>query len=798
MATIVEKLVVALDLDGSSFATKAKQVEKSAQEAEKAYGQLGQRWANTLRSVVMGVAAPIAAGLGIFSSISGYASQVGEVARLTGAYSEKLEEWRKKRALLSRVTQEDIAIYKQGREAVLGFRITMDDLTAKLTRMFYPALKWGIDLLNGFTQWLGRNQNNIARFFTIAAVAITAIFMPALVKMGLAMLANPLTWLITGIGLLILAIDDLVVYMHGGKSAFGEFWAMFGTGEEISQKVGAAVDFVKGLFEEWAPTLKKVGISAAGAYGAFSVLVVALRALLMPLRLAWTVISPLVSGLGLLGRVALAVGARFGWLGSIIAKVAMGFGPVFAQAGAVIVKAFSGGFALIGRYAPILISLLGKGLTGAFAMLGKVALTVLSTIAAHPIILAILAIAAAVYGLVKAFQAGGGTISGMLDYLRGLLVSLVGDWGVFGDAILAAFDFVADGVRALVAWIGELPASIGAWVNSAINFCSQLGDAIGDLWGGFKQAVSDALGSALAVVSGGVDGIINFFATLPGTIEGVFTELVAAAQALLTGWLGGIPGIFSTAFDQAAAAIKSIFSALWEWIKSLFDIGGLVNNAIDGIKNFGNSILDTLGLGDDDEDDEDAEEGEGTPQRKKDSAVFDPGQSSERAVERLEPATAERTEAPAQQAPAAPQINNNVTVVENGAPAAPSSPAAAPAAPVAPAAPQAPAQSSHPYSNGTLEWAQQYAQPSAPNAPAIPQQQAFPTTNQYQNAYYNSAANTTNNNQSYAPSMTQNNNITINTTGGAQNTARAVTNALSQQSSSFQTNVMAVETGTRI
>lgn len=41
---------------------------------------------------------------------------------------------------------------------------------------------------------------------------------------GFALLMNPITWVIAAIGLVILLIDDLMTYMDGGDSLFGEYW----------------------------------------------------------------------------------------------------------------------------------------------------------------------------------------------------------------------------------------------------------------------------------------------------------------------------------------------------------------------------------------------------------------------------------------------------------------------------------------------------------------------------------------------------------------------------------------------
>ena len=306
--TIVDKLVLALSLDTTEYDQGSERVAKNAQEAEKAYSQLGDRWASTIKGTVMSIAAPIASGFAIFRSIAGYASQVAEVATLTGAYSTQLEEWRKKRALLSRVTRDDIELYKKGREAVVSFQITMDDLTAKIARNFSPALKWGIELLEGLTKWIDRNKDNLARFFTIAATAITTVLLPSIVKLGVAMMTNPLTWIIASLVALALVIDDLVVYIRGGKSQFEEFWSIFGTGEQLSKVVTNALKVLKDVLSTIAPVLGALALSFA-AVKIGSVIFSGLQTAVLGLRTAFMLLAanPIVA-------VLMAIAAAFVYL----------------------------------------------------------------------------------------------------------------------------------------------------------------------------------------------------------------------------------------------------------------------------------------------------------------------------------------------------------------------------------------------------------------------------------------------------------------------------------------------------
>lgn len=245
MATVIDSLVISLGLDPTPVKSGL----------------------NQLAGLAAKFAGPIAGAFSINKIVSGYMKDVGEVARMTGRYSQKLEEWRYKRAMLARVTREDIDLYKKCREGVVKFNIAMADLSAKIVREFHPAIKMGVDILNRFSGWAKENEHNIVRFFMVAAGVITAVFLPALVKMGLALLWNPLTGLIIALGVLILVLDDLITYARGGRTVFADFWAKFGTPEEVKQKLIAFLEKCKKLLADYLPLIVKIvgallGISA--------------------------------------------------------------------------------------------------------------------------------------------------------------------------------------------------------------------------------------------------------------------------------------------------------------------------------------------------------------------------------------------------------------------------------------------------------------------------------------------------------------------------------------------------------
>ena len=224
MAIIADQILIKMGLDSSQLEAGLNRSKQQIGATTQAMDKMGAKWASTAKMLTTTVLAPIAGFMSLGAVIKSYFSGVSQVAQLTGAYNTKMEEWRKKRAMLARYNREDIELYKKGREAVTKFQITMDDLSAKIMRSVSPAIKWLIDKLNDFSNWIDRNQNNIIRFLSVVAGTITALLIPSFIKLGIAMLTNPLTWIIGLLGVLILLIDDLVTYLRGGESALGAFW----------------------------------------------------------------------------------------------------------------------------------------------------------------------------------------------------------------------------------------------------------------------------------------------------------------------------------------------------------------------------------------------------------------------------------------------------------------------------------------------------------------------------------------------------------------------------------------------
>lgn len=298
MAVFVDKLLIALGIDPRGAEQGLDRVNNSVDRTDAKLDRLKHKAGGVARSIAMQVAGPLLAAFSVGKMVQGYISDIAQVAEQTGAYNKKLEEERLKKAQLQRVTKEDIELYKRGREAFVKFQIAMSDFSAKLMRTLMPFIKDLLDKLNRFTDWISHNSNNIIRFLTILASIITLALIPAVAKFTAALLKNPLAWVALLVVALALAIDDLIVYLKGGRSEFDAFWKWLGFTKGDTETLTKAINW-----------LKTSGVDLLKTIGKVTAAFVAMRAVasvLMVIQKAWNALSlsilanPIILAIGLL------------------------------------------------------------------------------------------------------------------------------------------------------------------------------------------------------------------------------------------------------------------------------------------------------------------------------------------------------------------------------------------------------------------------------------------------------------------------------------------------------------------
>lgn len=245
------------------LADKTKEVGDRASETAAKLQSMGRQWGGFIKGIITNFAAPFIGAISVGSMFGSYIDDVAKVAEETGRYTSQMEDAAKKKELLSRINKEDIELYRKGKLALLDFKFAMSRLSTSVMRALSPAIRKGIEILKDFSGWVERNQSNIIRFFTVLAATITAVLTPAFIRMGAAMLMNPLTWIIGGILLLAAVIDDLVTYIQGGESEFESFWSQFGTGEEILASLKSVWEGLLNAFAKFRPLIPYLVAGAA-------------------------------------------------------------------------------------------------------------------------------------------------------------------------------------------------------------------------------------------------------------------------------------------------------------------------------------------------------------------------------------------------------------------------------------------------------------------------------------------------------------------------------------------------------
>lgn len=200
----------------------------------------------------------------------------GLIANYLTVPLQNIEELAKKKDRLFNITQAEIIQAKEYQDRLQNTKTAMQSITTQVALKLIPVVNQSLKGFNNFLiankalvvegltnvfKWilkLGQVFTNTFRFLnkvissTIGWKAALLILVGVLAVVKRAMLAafltNPIGWVILLIGGLILLIDDLMTYLDGGESLFGDYWKPC---IEWGKKAIA-------LYKEIEPTIKEV------------------------------------------------------------------------------------------------------------------------------------------------------------------------------------------------------------------------------------------------------------------------------------------------------------------------------------------------------------------------------------------------------------------------------------------------------------------------------------------------------------------------------------------------------------
>ena len=576
---IVDKLLYEIGIDTKGVQEGLNSLQSAATKIDNEFNGMASRWGGVIQGVISNVIAPVAGAFAIGKIVNSYMSDVSEVATLTGAYNQKLDEWRIKRAQLARVTKEDIALYKQYKEAMTGFNIAVADVSAKLVRTFAPVMKLAVNGLQDFTKWINRNQDNITRFLLVLSGVLTGVFLPAILKTSAALLMSPLTWLIGALGVLVLIFDDLTTYIRGGKSAFGDFWAIFGTGPEIMQKLNKAFEGFKQIISIiWKPLAIVIG-----AFAGFKIALVMVDMFtkgLLAVKAAMTAIAahPIMAMLFALVSLIL-------WISDAFERAGGDWQKTFELMGQDVIDFLN----IFGGLGDLILSVF-EPVKDLFSSLGGIITGVLSTIANLGQLLWSYLTGGSEEAKAKIVDAIEGSIKhafeSLVNFANSLIPAFLNLISAIGSGLSSLGDLVLQGLTAAFSFAFDVIVKGLQFVLDAIlGVFRGLSYAIGRL----IEGVSNLLGSIATSIAGAFSSVFNGLLSIITGITSDIANLFNGIASAVIEFASNAYSYFTSAFDSLSNAITAItntiansFTAAYELVKTV--ASSLVTSFVDGFK----------------------------------------------------------------------------------------------------------------------------------------------------------------------------------------------------------------------
>ena len=268
-------------------ATKEKVQEAAAEldkmaQAEDAVGEKAKRAAKETKKLsdkkpAMGLAQELSGIKKKFMLIGAAAAAVsGLIANYLKAPLENIKKFAKEKNKLFDITQNEIKQAQEYQDKLKDTKTALHSITTQVALKLIPTVNQS---LVGFTNFLKANKALVAEGLTNVfkwilklgqvftnsfrflnklvsstigwkAALLILVSVLAVVKRAMiaAFLTNPIGWVILAIGALLLLIDDLMTYLDGGESLFGDYWKPC---IEWGKKAIA-------LYKEIEPTVKEV------------------------------------------------------------------------------------------------------------------------------------------------------------------------------------------------------------------------------------------------------------------------------------------------------------------------------------------------------------------------------------------------------------------------------------------------------------------------------------------------------------------------------------------------------------
>ena len=485
-----------------------------------------------------------------------------------------LDEHLKRQRELGAYTKEDAEQSKKFKQSLADLLQAWDGFTSFIGRFTVPIMRVLADALTAVVVFMRQHTAFVVAAISLIGAALAARLLPPLRTLP-GLIANVgkafLRWLpfVAVITALALLIEDFWVYLQGGESELAEFWAIFGTGPEILEKLNSAWTETKGVLAAIGTGLAQLvryWYDLMKASGMFAALGQTFKGLLQILKGIFTLdFSTLGEGLAnVLNGMVRGVAAAFKGLGLLLQDLVKAIFkglwdsvPGFSEWAMGIAETLKGIF----RLDP------GMVLSGLGGLLEGMATMLLSGIKG------LLTLSANAWsGIIEVFTGQKIDLSGMLDQL----------WNSITETCTKIKEWVVNWISNLFSGL-KLP-SISDLFGGAGDLAKGAGDALGSAASGALKLGQEA-GSALKE---GLGKVGDFFGGLftdagPKTEEAgakVEAGMAQTAGLVKQGFDGAwraTAGFAVQTFQGAASTIQQIFAGIVSGIET--QVGSLVLGA---------------------------------------------------------------------------------------------------------------------------------------------------------------------------------------------------------------------------
>lgn len=235
---------------------------------------------------------------------------------------------------LIRYERELGVFQKEDTVIAANYNDAMDRLTRSLNMSFLPVMRMFAPVLTEAAKamtsaFVFMQKHSLALEIALAGIALVigVAVLPSLWSLFVAIMTNPITWIIAAIVGLILILEDLYVYAKGGKSQFEDLWKTLGTGEEVMAAIQGAWDFLKAaaqfaweilkfilkdLITRFLYLLKFIAMLGVGAMNVFKAIGGFINDyFITPLENAWNTLKKIIDNLPSLDGVKDFLGGRY-------------------------------------------------------------------------------------------------------------------------------------------------------------------------------------------------------------------------------------------------------------------------------------------------------------------------------------------------------------------------------------------------------------------------------------------------------------------------------------------------------